>query len=401
MILVTIGLNKRKQSKRGVILSILLTKPITTRILCLYFLSAYGAEVGRKLHPDVQFSLSSLLGMKGGTTMVVTHKLKMDFIRWGVEPHIDVVEGDAYSRNLQFTLQTNGVDYVPPEGCSVMIRYCKPDRTGGIYDTMPDGSSAWSLAGNILTVELVPQLFTAPGEVRMVICLLQGDAELHSFPMHLDVHHVPKGMPASEKYINISGFLPQAKNAVAGEFLKVTAVDENGTVTAVETGTPEGGSAEIPENVVTCDTEGSTGDESTVPINADTLGGELPDAFAKASDLAYETFNMTAAGDFKVELQRSFRMGRLVVCSCRIVTPAAVTAGWQTVATSPFTVGREVYARFPDREGTGAYMRNFIFNGYALKANLNSVDTSKTFIVLMVTRCGEIVSEAAAEEVSE
>lgn len=39
----------------------------------------------------------------------------------------------------------------------------------------------------------------------------------------------------------------------------------------------------IPENVVTCDLEGATEDESTVPVNADTLGGELPDAFARSA----------------------------------------------------------------------------------------------------------------------
>lgn len=168
--------------------------------------------------------------------MIVTHKLILDLVRAGVTPRIDVSQDDRYSRNLEIRLQANGVPFYPPEECEVMIRYQKPDRTGGSYDALPDGSTAWSLSGNVLTVALAPQVCTVPGTVHMVISFLRSAAELSSFALQLEVHRRPEGMKSSSDYVNVTGFVPQPGQAEVGQYLQVAAVDDHGRITVMGTG---------------------------------------------------------------------------------------------------------------------------------------------------------------------
>ena len=120
--------------------------------------------------------------------MIVTHKLTMDLTRREKLPCIDVMQDDKYSRDLQIRVKSNGIRCRLPEDCSVLIRYEKPDETKGFYDTMPDGSRAWSVGEAELTVRLAPQVCTVPGKVKLMVTLLRAEAELNFFEMELNVH---------------------------------------------------------------------------------------------------------------------------------------------------------------------------------------------------------------------
>ena len=172
--------------------------------------------------------------------MIVTHKLTLDLARAGVPSRIDVSQDDRYSRDLEIRLLANGAPYCPPEGCQVLIRYEKPDHRGGSYDVLPDGTPAWKLNGNLLTVALAPQVCTVPGTVRMVISFLRNTAQISCFELLLDVYKLPKGIKPSREYINVAGFVPQPRKASAGQFLQVAAVDDFGRVTVVGTADVEG-----------------------------------------------------------------------------------------------------------------------------------------------------------------
>lgn len=165
--------------------------------------------------------------------MIVTHKLTLDLVRAGVPPRVDVSQDDRYSRNLEIRLQANGAPFCPPEGCSLLIRYEKPDRTGGSYDALPDGSCAWSLSEHVLTIALAPQVCTVPGTVHMVISFQRNAAEINSFGLLLDVHRLPGGIKPSREYVNITGFVPQPAQAEVGQYLQVAAVDDFGRVTVM------------------------------------------------------------------------------------------------------------------------------------------------------------------------
>lgn len=138
--------------------------------------------------------------------MIITHKLKpMDWANRDRVQQIDVVQDDKYSRNLEIPLTVNGAPWMIPEGTEAVIRYRKADDTGGNYDTLPDGSGAYTISGNVLTVALAPQVCTASGLVSLAVGLIRGSAEINTFVISILVHPNPGAAYASEDYIRLSG----------------------------------------------------------------------------------------------------------------------------------------------------------------------------------------------------
>ena len=76
--------------------------------------------------------------------MTITHKLKLDLQRKGELQRIDVVQGDALTRQVDLVLENGGKPWLFPI-CEPVARYCKPDGTMGVYDTLPTGTPAFSI----------------------------------------------------------------------------------------------------------------------------------------------------------------------------------------------------------------------------------------------------------------
>ena len=75
--------------------------------------------------------------------MIITHKLHpIDMTYSGVTQRIDVMQEDKYTRNIEVPLYVNNLPWDIPSGATAVIRYQKPDGTGGDYNAMPDGSPA-------------------------------------------------------------------------------------------------------------------------------------------------------------------------------------------------------------------------------------------------------------------
>lgn len=166
--------------------------------------------------------------------MYVNHKLKMDLAGAAVMPKVDMVQRDQYVRQLILELYCNGEAWPVPEDAHPVICYQKADGTGGEYDTLPDGRRAWIVEGNALTVEVAPQMLTAPGPVRMAVDLLLGDAKLSTFTVMLYVQKaIPLGLPSGD-YFKLEGFLSAPKNGEVGQLLRISGVSESGCVTALE-----------------------------------------------------------------------------------------------------------------------------------------------------------------------
>lgn len=192
--------------------------------------------------------------------MIITTNITMDLSRRGPTQVISAVQDDRCSRALAMVLTSGGVAWEPPEGTTAQIRYRKPDGTGGNYDALPDGTPAWTIAGNVLTVALAPQVCTVPGRVTLTAALVQGETQLHTFVVGIDVQPNPGLQATSENYYKIAGALPDSgwepdrylgtdsegkvvtKTAPAGgltllgtvrpgQYLRVESVDENGNIT--------------------------------------------------------------------------------------------------------------------------------------------------------------------------
>lgn len=176
--------------------------------------------------------------------MIITNKLTMDLAKpFGIAA-VDAVQDDRYSRNLEITLLNCGEEWPIPEDACVMIRYAKPDGVGGLYDTLPDGSTAWSVAESLLTIALAPQVLTVPGQVFLAVTLNRGIHQLSTMAIVIHVHRaVDMEIGESEPYISVHNFLPAPADGTAGQFLRIAAVDEYGHISALEsadgTSTPE------------------------------------------------------------------------------------------------------------------------------------------------------------------
>lgn len=169
--------------------------------------------------------------------MIITHKLQsMDLTHKQNTSRVDIVQDDKYSRDVEFTLTENGVAWRIPDGTTAIVRYKKPDGTGGNYDTLPDGSTAYQINGNVLTVALAPQVCTVQGYVQLSVGLIQGNAEINTFSVNIVVHPNPGAEYQSEDYIKLSGAVPNSgwtPNMYLG-------TDASGNVVAKE-GTSGGG----------------------------------------------------------------------------------------------------------------------------------------------------------------
>lgn len=135
--------------------------------------------------------------------MIITSKVNMDLQQNTWPTTINAVQGDQFTRNVEISLYSNGEVWTIPEGVTMAVRYRKPDKTKGYYDTMPDGTSAWSVEGNVITVSLAPQMLTASGTVLAQVEMLKGNIVLSTFSIKIYVEPNPAaGVLQSEDYVN-------------------------------------------------------------------------------------------------------------------------------------------------------------------------------------------------------
>ena len=136
--------------------------------------------------------------------MNVTHKFNLDLAMQGASQYINVMQNDKYTRNLEVNLYANGIAWEPPVGCYVVIRYSKSDGTAGEYNVLPNGSDAWSISENVVTVTLAPQVCTAKGVVTLAATLFTGTEEITTFTVLIYVRSHPNWNGSSEDYYGIA-----------------------------------------------------------------------------------------------------------------------------------------------------------------------------------------------------
>ena len=158
----------------------------------------------KKLHIRVQVSCRPGTKVGRDDSMIITHKLTMDLGRFEKTPLIDAVQDDRYSRNVELTLLERGSAWTVPAEARVVIAYRKADNVGGQYDTLPDGTTAWSAAENVLTLALAPQVLTAAGMVSLSVQLVLDEQTISTFRLLIHVHrNVAAGLYRSEDYVNL------------------------------------------------------------------------------------------------------------------------------------------------------------------------------------------------------
>jgi hypothetical protein len=174
----------------------------------------------------------------------------MDLARCGCRSVVPAVQGEANTRVLEVALYDNGVAWEPKDGTTAAVAFQKPDGTKGLYDKLPNGDAATTIAGSTVTAILAPQALTYAGTVLASIVFYDADMDtLATFPFTIKVEANPAaGEQISNDYYYLQN-LEQVNKAYADLVAglgRVTAISvteaADGTVTMVNT--LEGGGTE-------------------------------------------------------------------------------------------------------------------------------------------------------------
>ena len=102
------------------------------------------------------------------------------------------VQDDQLARWVHADLTDGGKAWTPPSDAIMTIRYRKPDGTGGWYDSLEDGSSAYEIDGSSVDFGFAAQCLTVDGVVLVNISFWTEDAQrLTAFLFRLQVEKSP------------------------------------------------------------------------------------------------------------------------------------------------------------------------------------------------------------------
>ena len=96
--------------------------------------------------------------------MEIIQKVDLNLSFRGIPPKLSMVQGDSNTRIIQAQLWDGANPYTIPTGAAVMMRFCKPDGTGGLYDKTEGGQSV-TASGSTVTVPVATQMLTVAGGV--------------------------------------------------------------------------------------------------------------------------------------------------------------------------------------------------------------------------------------------
>lgn len=211
--------------------------------------------------------------------------INLDMSSHGPCPRVMAKQGDAGSREITIKLYDKGVpaninNQITSTGTTTkgIVRFCKPDGKGGIYDKTEDNLSACTLDGDNITVRLAAQMLTCPGDVVADVAIIFGNTVISTFNFVVHVQAAPTaGITPSNNYYNyqtladINEAIDEAKSAAAGAVKSVNGIkpDSNGNVNVVA------GVAKV---------NGRTGNVS-IPANAYTTCSTAAGTAAKVAEL--------------------------------------------------------------------------------------------------------------------
>ena len=206
--------------------------------------------------------------------MINTQIISLDMSSRDHFPRVLAKQGDAGSREIVINLYDGGVlaninnQITTPEiTTNGIVRFCKPDGKGGIYDRTEDNLIACTLGKDTITVRLAAQMLTCPGDVVADVAIICGTTVISTFNFIVAVQANPAaGITTSNSYYNyqsladINQAINEAKAAAAGAVKFVNGVKPgsdgnvavNVGVTAINRQT---GSVTLPVNAyTTCST---------------------------------------------------------------------------------------------------------------------------------------------------
>ena len=119
---------------------------------------------------------------------------------------MDAVQGDS-ARALAIHFMAGETAWEIPADAQVVLHYQCEDGTGGVFDSQSDGSCAYSVNGDILTVYPVSQMFAVPGSTKLQVSILSNGEQITTFPVEVRVSPQVNGKVESGEYFKMQQWL--------------------------------------------------------------------------------------------------------------------------------------------------------------------------------------------------
>ncbi|MGM9564162.1 MAG: hypothetical protein ACI3VQ_08850 [Faecousia sp.] len=164
--------------------------------------------------------------------MEIVHEMSLDLQQVGARQILYAKQGDSMTRTARLLLFDGGTEFTVPSGTIMQIAYAKPDGKGGVYDTMPDGSAACTVSGNVVTAKLHPQMFSVAGIVACELRLLTGSgAQLSTFSWFITVQASAAEGIVSEDYFRFASL--DGLRSDVGDLSKLSTAAKDNIVAAI------------------------------------------------------------------------------------------------------------------------------------------------------------------------
>ena len=111
--------------------------------------------------------------------MSINHNVDLNLSASVMPPVLNMAQYDANSRTIVATLWDGTSGFNVPSGAVVMVRFGKPDGTGGLYDHTEAGE-AITYSGNVVTAPVATQMLSVAGKVQADIEIYQSGATEHA-----------------------------------------------------------------------------------------------------------------------------------------------------------------------------------------------------------------------------
>lgn len=152
-----------------------------------------------------------------------------------VPPVLKMVQNDSNSRYIVVSLW-DGASAYDVGSASVMLRFAKPDGTGGMYDADEVGNVV-DVDGNVVTIPVAAQVLTVAGDVFAQVDIYgSSNSKLASFAFKIDVAAsvYPDAQIISSDYYNvltatIANAVTAAQNAAASATAAAQSAEEAAT----------------------------------------------------------------------------------------------------------------------------------------------------------------------------
>lgn len=144
--------------------------------------------------------------------MKLIQKLTIDLSHHARIPTLDAAQGDT-ARVLEISLMNGVHPWEIPCGAALVVHYRCADGSGGIYDTLAEGESAFVVDGNTVTVALAPQVCAVPGTTQLQVTVICGEKQVSTFRIDILVAGEIKATTRQQDYVNLSTWWQQQGGA--------------------------------------------------------------------------------------------------------------------------------------------------------------------------------------------